>query len=114
MNKNEIKYLSEQISEKERIITCFEEAMMSILQLVKGNFDQCLLQHSTDNADEFISFIYCEVRDKMKELYGPRVHMECEMPAAEEIAALKNRIDDMKKECERLKHRNLWQRIFNR
>lgn len=114
MNKNEIKYLSEQISEKERIITCCEEAMMSILQLVKGNFNQCLLQHSVGDTNEFISMIYCEVRDKMKELYGPRVHMEREIPAAEQIAALKNRIDDIKKECERLKHRNLWQRIFNR
>lgn len=114
MNKNEIKYLSEQISEKERIITCLEEAMMSILQLVKGNFKQCLLQHSAGDTDEFISMIYCEVRDKMKELYGPHVQVECEMSSAEQIAALRNRIDDMNKECERLKHRNLWQRIFNR
>lgn len=115
MNKSEIKYLSEQISEKERIITCYEEAMMSILQLVRGNFNQCLLQHSTDSADEFISTIYCEVRDKMKELYEQRIQVSANIDeGVERLKKLKEGVSQMQTEYERLKHRNLWQRIFNK
>lgn len=114
MNKNEIKVLTDAIAEKERRCAFLEQYAAALMALIEGNTEQVFAANSGDyDFDDWCAGRFEELKEKMKQ-YGPRVKVECEMTAAEQIAALKNKIDDMQKECERLKHRNLWQRIFNK
>lgn len=70
MNKNEIKYLAEQIAGKERIITCYEQMIVDIREVVHGNFKQKTLLHSGDDStDEFISQFASDIRGKIEKLY---------------------------------------------
>ena len=114
MTKSEIKELTDAIAEKERRCTFLEQYAAALMALIEGNTEQVLTVNSGDyDFDGWCAERFEELREKMKQ-YGPRVKVECGMTAAEQIAALKNKIDDLHKEYERLKHRNLWQRIINR
>ena len=104
MNKREMKYLSEEIAAKERIITCYEQMVVDIREVVYGNFKQITLLHSGDDStDEFISQFVPDIRGKIEELYKNS-----------STTYTVRDVNELKAEIERLKHRTLWQRIFNR
>ena len=125
MDKREIKYLTDTISEKERDITCYEQLLLDIMEMTRGNFEQKTLLHfSNSDTDEFVSTFICEIRDNLERVFHKGKYEEREPEKlAVRIAVqtdgkfkeLKERIAQSRKELKQLKkHRFCWRRILEK
>lgn len=103
MTKSELKELTEILSNKERIVTFYEQVLVTVREIVKGNDKQVtLLNCGTYDGEEFVSQIIDDIRNDVKRLREG-------VPSCDT-----NQVKSLSAELERLRHRNLWQRIFNK
>lgn len=124
MDKREIKYLTDTISEKERDITCYEQLLVDIMEMTRGNFKQKTLLHfSNSDTDEFVNTFICEIRDNLERVFHKgkyeerkpeKLAVRIDVQKDDKLKELDERVAQNQKENKRMKKRCFWRRIWKR
>ncbi len=125
MDKREIKYLTDTIAEKERDITCYEQLLVDIMEMTRGNFEQKTLLHfSNSDTDEFVNTFICEIRDNLERVFHKgkyeerkpeKLAVRIAVQTDDRFKELKERVAQSRKELKQLKKRRFcWRRIWKK